>query len=282
MTWEEAVEWYRQQPGSEQSIRWNYFDRDILSAAKRFSESEEFEETMRILPDGIRDVLDLGAGAGIASYAFAKRGCQVIAVEPDPSGQVGAGAIRKIASQENLPISVRQEFGETLGFGDSTFDVVYARQVLHHARDLKNLCREAARVLKPGGVLLATREHVIRDAKDLPAFLNSHPLHRHYGGEHAYTLEEYSTAISGAGLEIIRVLKPYETPVNYFPQTKQQLMKKGFEIMMRRSGFARMSSFMWKMAPDFLGKICSRKITATLDSHGYYPGNLYSFLARKA
>ena len=38
--WEEAVRWYRAQPGNETDIRANYFDADVMTAAQRFAVSE--------------------------------------------------------------------------------------------------------------------------------------------------------------------------------------------------------------------------------------------------
>src|SRR6202040_1201267 len=123
---------------------------------------------------------------GISSYALARDGWRVTALEPDPSDVVGAGAIEQLAAVSNLPIEVVRDWGETLPFADATFDLVYGRQVLHHARDLRTLCAEMGRVLKSGGTFLATREHVIFRDADLAVFLAEHPLHRLYGGENAY------------------------------------------------------------------------------------------------
>ena len=53
------------------------------------------------------------------------------------------------------------------------------------------MCEEVARVLKPGGTFIATREHVISKKEDLPVFLANHPLHRFYGGENAFVLQKY-------------------------------------------------------------------------------------------
>ena len=44
----------------------------------------------------------------------------------------------------------------TIPFGDDSFDAVYANQVFEHVRFLDKMMSECARVLKPGGTLLAT------------------------------------------------------------------------------------------------------------------------------
>jgi hypothetical protein len=45
-------------------------------------------------------------------------------------------------------------------------------------------CKEIARVLRPSGRFIAVRDHVISKPEDLPKFLDTHPLHNLYGGEH--------------------------------------------------------------------------------------------------
>ena len=223
MTWEEAVRWYREQPGNEADVRNNYFDLPVLQAAERYSESEEFAEVLRLLgAGGGRQILDLGAGNGIASFALAKNGWQVTALEPDPSAEVGAGAIRAIVEQTGLPISVMQELGEKLPFDDETFAVIHARQVLHHAADLDGMVREIARVLRRGSLLLNTREHVADDEQQLAAFRDEHPLHRFYGGENAYPLDRYLRSFANAGLRVKETWGPLESILNFFPGTEHE------------------------------------------------------------
>src|SRR5712692_3126997 len=170
LSWEEAVRCYRDQPGNEAEVRDNYFDLPVLQAAERYAKSEEFAEVLRLLGAGEnRRILEPGAGNGIASFALAKSGWVVTALEPDESAEVGAGAIREIVEQTGLPINVVQEFGEQLPFEDESFDAIHARQVLHHASDLDAMVREFARVLRRGGLLLSTREHVADDDQQLIA-----------------------------------------------------------------------------------------------------------------
>jgi len=223
LSWEEAVRWYRDQPGNEAEVRDNYFDLPVLQAAERYAKGEEFAEVLRLLGAGEnRRILEPGAGNGIASFALAGSGWVVTALEPDESAEVGAGAIREIVEQTGLPINIVQEFGEQLPFEDESFDAIHARQVLHHASDLDAMVRELARVLRRGGLLLSTREHVADDEQQLIAFRNEHPLHKLYGGENAYPLEDYLKSFAKAGLRIKETWGPLESILNFFPGTEQE------------------------------------------------------------
>jgi SAM-dependent methyltransferase len=218
-TWEEAVLWLKAQPDQAELVRDCFFDDPLLDSAQRYYASSEWEAVRQLTGPAEGRALDVGAGRGISSYALASDGWQVTAVEPDPSAVIGAGAIEELATASNLPIHVVEDWGETLPFPDGSFDLVYGRQVLHHARDLPTLCAEMARVLKPGGTFLATREHVIFKDADLAVFLAEHPLHRLYGGENAYRLGEYKRAIENAGIRLTRVLNPWASAVNLHPRT---------------------------------------------------------------
>jgi ubiquinone/menaquinone biosynthesis C-methylase UbiE len=220
LSWEEAVQWLRNQPGQESLAQACYYDDPIETAAERFSNSEEWKAVAELLKEHIPGkVLDIGAGRGISSYAFAKAGCQAVALEPDSSDVVGAGVIRALSAATNVPIEIVQNYCETLPFEDNTFDIVYGRAVMHHARDLNQFCKEVARVLKPGGVFIGTREHVISSRDDLDKFLDGHALHKLYGGENAFLLTEYTDAITGANLRLKKTIAPSSSVINYAPAT---------------------------------------------------------------
>ena len=275
LTWEEAVQWLRNQPEQKELVQYCYYDDPLESAAERFAQSEEWFAVTQLLKQKIPgQVLDIGAGRGISSYAFAKAGCSVTSLEPDSSNLVGAGAIRNLFKNTDLPIQIVQEWGETLPFANNTFDIVYGRAVLHHAKDLKQLCKEAARVLKPGGYFIATREHIISRKDDLQNFLDSHPLHHLYGGENAYLLEEYTDAIRSSGLQIIRSFNPLESVINYFPMSKSQYQSQVKNSLARRFGETLASKLaMFEQVQSLYSWYMSRKLDT--------PGRLYSFLAIK-
>lgn len=222
-TWEEAVIWLKAQPDQTELVRACFFDDPLIDAAERYYSSSEWEAVRQLAGSAGGRALDVGAGRGISSYALARDGWHVTALEPDPSAVVGAGAISQLAVDSHLPLEVVMEWGEALPFPDASFDLVYGRQVLHHARSLPLLCAEMARVLKPGGIFLATREHVIFKDEDLAVFLAGHPLHRLYGGENAYRLREYKHVIQGAGIRLTRVLNPWASAVNLYPRSTTEL-----------------------------------------------------------
>ena len=276
-SWEQAVIWLKAQPDKQDLVRASYYDDPLLATADRYWRSEEWSAIRALLPSARGCALDVGAGRGIASYALAREGFKVTALEPDGSALVGAQAIRTLAIESNLDIEVTQEFSERLPFDDRQFDVVFARAVLHHTRDLAAACREFLRVLKPGGLLLAVREHVISHAEDLPAFFDIHPLHKLYGGENAFMLREYREAISAAGFDIETVLSPLESPINYAPHTLESLRTEIARRLTRR--LPRVSAVVEAVLAMPPAWAVARRILTSID---HRPGRLYSFVCRRS
>jgi SAM-dependent methyltransferase len=159
---------------------------------------------------------------------------------------------------------VYEAWGEKLEFKNGYFDLVFIRQALHHAKDLKLLCKEIYRVLKPGGIFMAIREHVISKKEDLPLFLSQHPLHKYYGGESAYLLSEYLDAIKSSGIKMLKVFKPYQSDINLFPDNKEAF-KARLAKKLRLPGSYFISSF----------------ILYLLGEWSQAPGRLYSFIGKK-
>lgn len=275
-TWEEAVLWLRKQPGLGHVVRESYLGHDVLAEARRFAASDEFRAVVRLLQmersTRSRTVLDLGCGNGIASYAFARLGHTVAAMDPDLSSTVGLGAVTSIAFDVGSgTLLVAGGGAEALPFANSAFDAVYARQALHHFRSLPAGLAECARVLKPGGLMLATREHVADNDAQLEAFLGSHPLHSMYGGEHAFRLDEYQDAASAAGLECRHILGPYDSVINYYPKTAAGIRGEAVANLSRKIG---------AMAAR-IALSCRPALSAYLRRMSHFdrtPGRLYSFL----
>lgn len=93
-----------------------------------------------------RRVLDLGAGTGAATRAAARRGAKVTAVDA-AVGMLAAGAASR------PPAVVGDALA--LAFRSEAFDVVVAAFSLNHLTDPVAGLREAARVTRPGGAIVA-------------------------------------------------------------------------------------------------------------------------------
>ncbi len=223
LSWEEAVTSLLGRPECRQLMLDSYLDRPVQDAVRRYAASSEWRALQRLLPRTPGRALDIGAGNGILSCALARAGWQVVALEPDPSPLVGAEAIRNVAALESLEIQVVQATCESMPLPDASMDLVVARQVFHHAVDLGDFGRQIHRVLKPGGQLITFRDHVVSSPGQLAAFLQRHPLHRHYGGEHAYSLSEYRRALRQAGLRVDRTLLHFDHEINFAPRTVSSL-----------------------------------------------------------
>jgi SAM-dependent methyltransferase len=219
MTIDEAVRQLRRDPDCADLVRDAYLGRDVADSQRRFAASAEFAAAIDLLGGSVRGrtVVDLGAGTGIAAAAFRAAGAgRVIAIEPDPSDEVGRGALIR----GGVDAEVIDSVGEDLSLASTSVDIVYLRQVLHHASDLDGLVAEVARVLRPGGTFLACREHVVDDEAQLRDFLAAHPIHRLAGGENAFSLDRYQRAIAGAGLVLDRSIGHWESVINAFPTAR--------------------------------------------------------------
>jgi len=97
-------------------------------------------------------VLDLGCGAGHASFAVAPAAAAVTAFDLSPEM---LAVVANAARERGLDnISTRQGNVTDLPFGDATFCMVITRFSAHHWLDVPAALREVRRVLKPNGVFV--------------------------------------------------------------------------------------------------------------------------------
>lgn len=94
-------------------------------------------------------VLDMGCGAGHASFVAAQHVKEVIAY--DLSEKMLAVVCESADERGYHHLSTQQGYAESLPFADATFDIVISRYSAHHWHDVGSALREVCRVLKPGG-----------------------------------------------------------------------------------------------------------------------------------
>jgi len=275
-TWEETIEHVRNDPSYKNLVKNSYLDADLSANIDRYHASSEFKETINIFRKynpNAKSILDIGSGNGITAINFARLGYDVTVAEPDPSDSVGIGAIRILKEKYKLPnLKLYQSCAEDIEMADESFDIVYFRQAMHHSYDLDKFVLEGSKVLKPGGLLLASRDHVLFHADEKAAFLELHPLQKFYHGENAYTLDEYKNAILKSGLKIESVLKSFDSVINC---SEDKAKKLGFQRFIKN--IYTKSGIIKKLLP---GSIKSRMNSLLNDEHTP-PGRMYSFIAVK-
>lgn len=99
--------------------------------------------------DSHASVLDVGCGAGHASFVAAGQVARVMAY--DLSAKMLAVVSETAAARGLSNIDTCQGSAEKLPFADASFDRVISRYSAHHWHDVGLALREIKRVLKPGG-----------------------------------------------------------------------------------------------------------------------------------
>jgi 2-polyprenyl-3-methyl-5-hydroxy-6-metoxy-1,4-benzoquinol methylase len=99
-------------------------------------------------------VLDLGCGDGPFVPALVERGAKVTGAD------VAEHALERARINSPGARYVRVEGHGPFPFAESSFDVVWASEVLEHVADTERWVNEVRRVLRPGGRLLVTTPSV--------------------------------------------------------------------------------------------------------------------------
>src|SRR5712692_4820138 len=276
MTTDEVFHQFRRMPEMKDFVEKCYLDEDLARASERFYYSEEFQAVRQIaLENSLRTpgmILDLGGGNGVASLAWRRAGYDVVLLEPNRGPVAGLGATASAVKRGVPGLSLLAGAGEALPFPAQTFDLVYARQVLHHVRDLEQVCSEVSRVLAPRGLFFATREHVIDSRQDLHAFLENHPTHRFTGDENARTLYEYCRAFRAAGFRRTKVIGYWQSVINYYPESVSTFLDLCRAALSRRLG-ASLADIL--VTRPLVVALCGWYMTR----HDHCPGRMYSFVA---
>ncbi len=92
-------------------------------------------------------MLDYGGGDGRWAVELAARAATVVVADIDED------ALRRVPVHPQLRAVLLD--GAALPFRSDAFDVVFINHVLHHVEDLPGLLSELARVVRPGGRLVA-------------------------------------------------------------------------------------------------------------------------------
>ena len=95
---------------------------------------------------GGAEVLEVGCGTGLIMRGLDGRARRLVGVDISPG---------MLAEARRRGFDVFEGRAEKLPFADASFDLVYSFKVLAHVPDIELALREMARVLRPGGHLVA-------------------------------------------------------------------------------------------------------------------------------
>lgn len=115
------------------------------SAVKGASGEQVWKLGQKLMqPVGGKRVLELGAGGGTFAKSLVDKGAHVLATDIKDQWQFPEIPFQIVDADEALP------------FLDQEFDAVCMLEAFNYVDSIPHICREAARVLKPGGIFVAT------------------------------------------------------------------------------------------------------------------------------
>jgi len=152
--------------------------------------------------------LDIGTGKGLTAMAMARRGLEVVSVDPDPDEQALASFL---AAEAGLKDRIRFVRGDAsaLPFPDDSFGCAALVEVLHHLQDPVPVLEETARVLRSSGTMILA--DFSSEGFELVA-----RVHRQEGREHAVsgaTLPAAEAFLSGKGFKLTACLSGHRHDV---------------------------------------------------------------------
>jgi len=129
-------------------------DRRFLQSAyyARGGDGSPFGRFLRSPEVAGRDVLEIGCGMGTHAAMLARAGARLTAI--DLTSRAVAMTRQRFALA-HLTARIEEADAERLPFAAGSFDTIWSWGVIHHSRSTERCLAEIARVLRPGGRLIA-------------------------------------------------------------------------------------------------------------------------------
>jgi len=151
--------------------------------------------------EGLR-MIDIGCGGGLIAEPLARLGAAVVGID---AAATNIEVAKLHAAQSGIAVDYRAQTAEALDAAGERFDVVLALEVVEHVSDVDLFLRSAARMVKPGGLLLVATINRTRKAQLFAIFGAEVVLRWLPRGTHQYEKlvrpEEIVAATSAEDLE---------------------------------------------------------------------------------
>lgn len=153
--------------------------------------------------EGLR-IADVGCGGGLLCEPLARMGADVVGVD---ASAAAIDAAKTHAASEGLTIDYRCAVADALGAAGERFDVVLAMEVIEHTPDPRRFVDDAAKLVKPGGLLFGSTLNRTAKAFALAVVGAEYVLRWLPAGTHDWRRfvrpSEFKRYLTGAGLRVI-------------------------------------------------------------------------------
>ncbi|MBA7498656.1 Ubiquinone biosynthesis O-methyltransferase, mitochondrial [subsurface metagenome] len=144
--------WEKATPMSFSLEKWSYEQKRNF----RYELQDYMHKAFRFQEFNGKKVLEIGCGSGIDAIEFAKAGALVTATDITDSA---VELTKSLANEAGVEVRVIKVPADKMPYRDNSFDCVYSYGVLHHILDVDSVLKEAHRLLKPNGVIMAMLYH---------------------------------------------------------------------------------------------------------------------------
>lgn len=132
---------------------WSNLAQDFDAITYRVAGKDTVELVLKELSQlsNLGNMLELGCGTGLYSAVLARRADTLLCTDySEPMLAICQEKMKDVAN-----ITVEKADCCNLPYGEDTFDSVFMANLLHVVPDIETAMKEAVRVLKPGGSLIA-------------------------------------------------------------------------------------------------------------------------------